>query len=138
MPDASHVGRRYRAAGQVIDAERVRAFAASIAGGAAVPDLGEVPPTFAAVYCLFPTMGQLFFDAEVGLDLTGLVHGEQEFSFDRPVHIGDVVDATAEIVSVEDKRGRVFLTLALEATRAGGGERVCSGRALLIAPGAKS
>jgi hypothetical protein len=138
MPDASHVGRRYRAEGQVIDGERVRAFAASIAGGDAVPDLGEVPPTFAAVYCLFPTMGQLFFDTEVGLDLTGLVHGEQEFSFDRPVRVGDVLDATAEIVSVEDKRGRVFLTLALEATRAAGGERVCSGRALLIAPGATS
>lgn len=135
MPDASHVGRRYRADGQVIDADRVRSFAAAIAGDDPVAELGPVPPTYAAVYCLFPALGQLFFDSEVGLDLTGLVHGEQEFTFAGTVVPGDVVDADAEIVSVENKRGRVFVTVALRATRAGGGEQVCAGRALLIAAG---
>lgn len=137
MPDPSHAGRRYDAPGQVVDGARVARFARSVAGDGPGADLGEVPPTYAAVYCLFPTLGQLFLDPEVGLDLTGLVHGEQSFEFHRPVRSGDTIDASAEIVSIEDKRGRWFVTVAVEGHRPDG-EPVVSGRALLIAPGAAS
>jgi len=133
MPDASHAGRVYRAPGQVIDAERARAFAAAIAGEDTVAEPDAVPPTYAAVYCLFPTLAQLFGDAEVGINLAGLIHGEQEFSFDAPVRPGDVVDAQARIASVQEKRGMTFLEVDLEATR--GAQRVCGGRALLILRG---
>lgn len=131
MPDASHAGRVYRAPGTRIEPDRARAFASAIAGDDAVAEPGAVPPTFAAVYCLFPTLGQLFGDPEVGIDLAGLIHGEQSFSFHRPVRPGEVVDSRARIASVQDKRGMTFVDVELEAT-AEGGDPVCSGRALLI------
>jgi acyl dehydratase len=134
MPDASHVGRVYRAPGQVIEGDRARAFAAAIAGDDAVAEPDAVPPTYAAVYCLFPTLGRLFGDAEVGLNLAGLVHGEQRFTFDEPVRPGDVVDAEARIASVDEKRGMTFLGIEMEASREDG-RRVCTGRALLIVRG---
>lgn len=133
MPDQSHVGRTYEAPGQVVDGTRARAFAKAIAGADEVAEPDAVPPTFAAVYLLFPTLGQLFGDAELGVNLAGLIHGEQEFTLHRPVHPGDVVDARARISSVEDKRGMTFVGVDLDGTR--GGEPVCSGRALLIIRG---
>ena len=137
MPDASHVGRRYEARGQVIDPERARQFAAAISGTDGVPFPGAVPPTYAAVYCLFPTLGQLFGDPEVGVNLAGLIHGEQSFEWPASVHEGDVIDSSVEIVGVDDKRGMTFLTLEVEATRPGDGEVVCRGRSLMIIRGGK-
>ena len=138
MPDRSHIGRRYEASGQVIDADRADAFAAAIAG----PDeraLGDaVPPTYAAVYCLFPTLALLFTDPEVGVNLAGLIHGEQSFEWPEAVRPGDVVDSTAEIVDVEEKRGMTFLTLAVESKRPADGAVVCRGRSLMIIRGGQS
>lgn len=135
MPDRSHIGRRYEAPGQVVDAERSEAFSRAIAGADSAP-LDGVPPTFAAVYCLFPTLALLFSDAEVGVNLAGLIHGEQSFEWPAPVRAGDTVDSTAEIVDVQDKRGMTFLTLAVEARRAADSEVVCRGRSLMIIRGA--
>lgn len=138
MPDQSHVGRRYEAAGQVIDADRSAAFARAIAGPDADAPGDEVPPTFAAAYCLFPTLALLFTDPEVEVSLAGLIHGEQSFEWPAPIHAGDVVDSTAEIVNVEDKRGMTFLTLALTSRRPADGAVVCKGRSLMIIRGAPS
>jgi acyl dehydratase len=134
MPDASHVGRVYRAPGMVVEAERARAFASAIAGEDAVAEPEAVPPTYAAVYCLFPTLGQLFGDAELGINLAGLLHGEQKFSFHEPVRPGDVVESQARIASVQEKRGMTFVDVELEAAT-DAGRPVCSGRALLIIRG---
>ncbi len=131
MPDQSHVGRRYVALGQVVDGGGSEAFAEAIAGGDEVFAPGTVPPTYAAFYCLFPTLYQLFGDAEVGVNLAGLVHGEQSFEWPAQVRAGDVVDASAVIASVEEKRGMTFLGIDHEA-RTQDGETVCRGRSLMI------
>jgi acyl dehydratase len=135
MPDQSHVGRKYSAPGQTIDPDHARRMAAAIAGPDAPFQPDHVPPTFAAVYCLWPTFGQLFTDPEVAMNLAGLIHGEQSFEWPAPVQPGDVVDATAEIVSVADKRDMTFVTLALEARRPADGAIVCRGRSMMIIRG---
>lgn len=137
MPDHTHVGRRYEAPGQVIDGERADAFARAIAGAESAP-LEGVPPTFSAVYCLFPTLAMLFTDPEVEVNLAGLIHGEQSFEWPSPVHAGDVVDSSAEILNVEEKRGMTFLTLAVEARRPADDQVVCRGRSMMIIRGAPS
>jgi hypothetical protein len=131
VPDQSHVGRRYQAPGQVVDGAAAEAFARAIAGSDEVYSPGLVPPTYGAFYCLFPTLYQLFGDAEVGVNLAGLVHGEQSFEWPTPVRGGDVIDATAVIASVEEKRGMTFLGIEHEARRQDG-EVVCRGRSLMI------
>ena len=136
MPDPSHVGKRYAAPGQVVDGERARQMAAAIGGPDGAFEGDAVPPTFAAVYCLAPTLAQLFTDPEMGVNLAGLIHGEQSFEFPEPVHAGDVIDASAEVVGVEDKRGMTFVTLAVEAKRSGDDRVVCRGRSLMIIRGA--
>jgi hypothetical protein len=131
VPDQSHVGRRYQAAGQVVDGAAAEAFERAIGGSDDPYSPGAVPPTYGAFYCLFPTLYQLFGDAEVGVNLAGLVHGEQSFEWPTPVRAGDVLDATAVIASVEEKRGMTFLSIEHEARRQDG-ETVCRGRSLMI------
>jgi acyl dehydratase len=131
MPDASHVGRQYRAPGQVIEGDRAARFAEAVAGGDAVAEPTAIPPTYAAVYLMFPVLGQMFGDAEIGLNLAGLIHGEQGFTFHQPLRDGDVVDSQGAIVSVENKRGMIFVGVDMTATRQDG-TPVCSGHALLI------
>jgi len=132
VPDQSHVGRRYSAPGQRIDPESALAVARAIAGAGEVREPSAVPPTFAAVYCLAPTLAQLFGDREVGIDLAGLIHGEQSFEWPEPVQPGDVIDATAEITSVDTRRGMTFVRLAMEATRPADNAVVCRARSLMI------
>jgi N-terminal half of MaoC dehydratase len=135
VPDATHVGRRYEACGQVIEGDRAKAVGLAIAGENQPYEPEVVPPTYAAVYCLFPTLAQLFGDDEVGISLAGLVHGEQSFEWPASVHAGDVVDSTAEIASVEDKRGMTFVGIDLKAVRQSDQVTVCTGRALMIVRG---
>lgn len=131
MPDPSHVGRRYAAPAQLISPERVAAYAAAVGGDDPTFSPGSVPPVFAAVYCVQPTLARMFADPELGIELAGLIHAEQSFEWPARVCPGDVLDASAEISSVETKRGMTFVTLGLEA-RNRGGETVCRGRSLLL------
>jgi hypothetical protein len=131
MPDQSHVGRRYVAPGQAVSAERVAEYAAALSGADEIFSPGSVPPTFAAVYCLLPALAEVFADPELGIELAGLIHAEQSFEWPVSVLPGDVVDASAEVTSVETKRGLTFVTVGLEATNQDG-ETVCRGRSLLL------
>ena len=129
------MGRRYEAPGQVVAGGQAEALGLAISGGDRPYQPDVVPPTFAAVYCLFPTLAQLFGDEEVGINLAGLVHGEQSFEWPAPVHAGDVVDSTAEIASVEEKRGMTFVGIDLKSVRQSDQVTVCTGRALMIVRG---
>jgi acyl dehydratase len=135
VPDLSHVGRRYRAPGQVVSAERVAEYASAVSGADEVYSPGSVPPAFAAVYCLLPSLSAVLADAELGIELAGLIHAEQSFEWPAPVRPGDVVEASAEVASVESKRGMTFVTLDLTATDQSGAT-VCRGRSLLLLRGA--
>ncbi|MGD1033154.1 MAG: MaoC family dehydratase [Candidatus Dormibacteria bacterium] len=135
MPDPSHAGRRYAAPGQRIGPERVAAYASAVSGGEQPFSPGSVPPAFAAVYCVQPALAEIFADPDLGLELAGLIHVEQSFEWPAPVHPGDVVDAAAEIISVETRRGLTFVTVGLEATNQAGAT-VCRGRTLLLTRGA--
>ena len=132
MPDQSHVGRRYEALAQKIEPEAVAAFAQAIAGADPVFDASSIPPTFAAVYCLYPTLGQLLMDDEVGIDLAGLIHGEQVFEWPNPLRAGDSVDASCRIAGVAEKRGLTFVDIECEAHRASDGVTVCRGTSKMI------
>jgi hypothetical protein len=80
-------------------------------------------------------MAQLLGDQDLGLDLMKLVHGEQAFEFPNALSVGDVVDSTATLVSVDQKAGKTFLGIDLEAKRKADGATVCLGHSTLIIRG---
>jgi acyl dehydratase len=65
------------------------------------------PPMFAAVYSA-GAVGPAVLDPEVGIDLTRMVHGGQEFHWGEPVCAGDTITTEAELKDVYEQDGKVF------------------------------
>ena len=131
MPvDSSLVGRSFppTAAFEVTE-DRVRAFATSAGGSYAG---GPAPATFPIVLA-FEAMNA-FLEAEA-LDLFRIVHGEQRFSYERPVVPGDVLTATLTVASLRQIGGNDIIGTTSEVTDADGA-LVCATSATLVHRGA--
>src|SRR6187455_2912987 len=88
----------------LVDPGRVAAFRAVFSLGAGVP------PTFvtAAEFAVFP---QIFGDPRLGVDFTRVVHGSQEYAFERALREGETLTVRARVGSVRQKGGTGFLTI---------------------------
>src|SRR5580692_3581063 len=60
------------------------------------------PPMFVVVYAGRAVIPALF-DPEVGIDFARMVHGAQEFAWERLVIAGDELTTTAELISAQEK-----------------------------------
>jgi hypothetical protein len=71
------------------------------------------PPTFAAVVTN-AALDALFTDPELGLDLSRIVHGDQQFRYERPLRAGDVVTARLRIDKVRVRGPVEIVSTAVE------------------------
>ena len=129
MADSRWVGRSYETAPFEVTEQSIRGYMA------AVGDLREeaeliAPPTFAMVYG-FDAYWQLWTDQEVALDVAHLVHGEQRFTFQRPVRPGDRITTTGRLTAINSRGEMELVTFELKATDAEG-RPVSDGTALFI------
>jgi acyl dehydratase len=138
---ASYVGRQ--SAPMVYDVERghIRRFVHAIGDAnpiyvdeAAARQAGHeripAPPTFAvALRANDPREG-------MDLDWRKLLHGEQEFTYDRPLYAGDRVTVVGRVAEAYVKSGKSgdldMLVLETVATDAASGERVFRARSLVV------
>ena len=67
------------------------------------------PPTFAIVIQQF-TLDQLVSTEDSGIDMTHIVHGEQRFSYTRPIVAGDELTATLAVTSIKSLGGNAMVT----------------------------
>lgn len=92
------------------------------------------PPTFAIVIS-FQMGAHVVFDPGLGLDYSRVVHGEQAFSYTRPIHAGDVLVGTPRIVDIRDAGRNQAMTWEAVITTTEG-EHVCTATNTLIERGA--
>ena len=104
----------------LVGREKVREFAAAVlatdpisfdvdaAQAAGHADL-VAPPTFAVVVQQL-TLDQLLADPEAGIDFSRVVHGDQRFTFSRPVIAGDELTATLTVTSVKSLGAHSMVT----------------------------
>jgi len=107
--NASLVGKTYPRIAFALVAERVAAFAEAVGH----PGAG-VPPTFATVPELEAGLANVLADPDLGLDLSRVLHGEQEYEWARPLSIGETGTAEASIEEIRSRGGIEFLTLRTE------------------------
>jgi len=113
-----------------IEAAHVEAFARALG---ADPRAG-VPPTYAAVYGLSTTAPMLFADPQAGVDLSRLVHAEQEFEWERHPEVGETITAVGRVTSDTERRGMRLVSFETECSDAEG-KRFCRSQArFLIRP----
>ncbi len=131
MPvDQSLVGRAYPPTRPYeVSEEKVREFVATTG---ATYDGGPAPATFPIVLA-FEAMNA-FLEAEQ-VDLFRIVHGEQRFSYTRPIVPGDVLSATLTVASLRQIGGADIIGTASEITDADGAV-VCTTKATLVHRGA--
>ena len=85
------------------------------------------PPTFAAVISA-QAWNQLFSDPELELSLERIVHGDQRFTFHRPIRAGDVVIATVIIDKVRVRAGSELVSATVDMSGRDG-EQICTAQA---------
>lgn len=133
MPiDQSLVGREFPPTTPYeVTAGKLREFAA--ATGAPL-DTELAPPTF-PITVAFDAMND--FLADVQVDLFRIVHGEQRFTYVRPVHVGDVLTATLKVETLRQIGGNDIIGTTSLVTDADGA-LVCTTKATLIHRGEDS
>lgn len=67
------------------------------------------PPTFAVVVQEH-TLAQLLAEPDAGIDFSRVVHGDQRFTFTRPIVAGDELTATLTVTSVKTLGGNSMVT----------------------------
>jgi acyl dehydratase len=77
---------------------------------------GIVAPPMFGVTVIWEAILKPVMDPELQADLIRLVHGEQDMEFLNPIRLGDVITATAKIISIETKATGETLTVELNAS----------------------
>jgi acyl dehydratase len=117
-----------------VSREKVREYAAAtgVRGPALDDDAGPTvaPPTFAACFTV-GRGGAMFSDPELGAHFN-LVHGSQEYTFHRPIRVGDILECTPKIADIKAKGAMEFLTLEIECVDAVTRDPVVTSRGTII------
>jgi acyl dehydratase len=143
MPlDPSFVGRSYPAtAPYLVGREKIREFAAAIgdanpaytdveaARALGHPDL-VAPPTFAIVLSLSASH-HVVKDPELGIDYSRVVHGDQRFSYTRPIFAGDELSVVVTVEKIRSVAGNDIITTRGDIATTDG-EAVCSAYSTLV------
>ena len=89
-----------------------------------------VPPTFvtAAEFTVFP---HVIGDPALGLDFTRVLHGSQEYTYERPLREGETLIVRARIDSIRQKGDTGFLTVVME-LRDEEDRLVCTARSQMV------
>ncbi|WP_342373131.1 MaoC family dehydratase N-terminal domain-containing protein [Propioniciclava soli] len=128
----AHVGRTYPPSEPyLVSREKIAEFAAAIGGDDAAytgPD-AVAPPTFAAVLAA-RAWQSMFADPELDVALHRTIHGDQRFTWTRPLRAGDEVVATLGIQSVRMRGRSAIIGVGVEL--AVDGEVVCTSTSTLF------
>ncbi len=132
----SAVGKTFAPVTYAVGREKIREFAHAVgetdplhldldaARAAGYADL-VAPPMFAVVYS-GPAIMPALFDPEVGIDFARMVHGGQEFTWERLVVAGDEITTEARLVDVSERVGNSFFVFETRSSNQDG-EDVCTG-----------
>lgn len=122
--NAAAAGKIYPDVQFTVEPYRVEAFRAVFA------EVTGVPATFATA-AEFTVIPDVVADPELGLDFTRVLHGTQEYAFERPLEEGERLTIRSKIESIREMGGNGFLVLATELLDPEGAV-VCTARSTLI------
>jgi acyl dehydratase len=99
---------------------------------AGFPDV-LAPPTFPIVITM-ASSGQAMADPGLNLNYAMVVHGEQRFEYQRPLHAGEIVTAEVTIADIRDIGRNSVMTTSTKISTVNG-EHVCTAHATLVERG---
>jgi acyl dehydratase len=131
------IGKTYAPTNYAVGREKVREYARAVgetnplyldvdAARAAGHDDVVAPPMFAVVYT-FPSVMPVFFDPELGIDFSRLVHGGQDFEWGPLVVAGDEIATTLTVADISSRGRNSYFVFETTSTNQRD-ETVCVGR----------
>jgi acyl dehydratase len=126
----------------LVGREKVREFARAVfassplnvdVDAAATAGYSDIvaPPTFPVVV-QEATLAQLLAEPDAGIDFAMVVHGEQRFSYTRPIVAGDELTATLTVTSVKSLGGNSMVTAESRIVDASGSHVVTAISTLVV------
>ncbi|WP_317451240.1 FAS1-like dehydratase domain-containing protein [Microcella alkalica] len=126
----------------LVGREKVREFARAVLATAALhhdPEAARAagfadvvaPPTFPIVVAE-ATLQQLLAEPDAGIDFSRVVHGDQRFSYSRPIVAGDELTATLRVTSIKTLGGNSMITSETSMVDADGAHVVTSVSTLVV------
>lgn len=120
--DPSNVGRTFVSAEPyLVGREKIREFATAtgekspichdVAAARAAGHADVVAPTTFPIVVTLNAMGDAVTDPSVGVDWSRVVHGDQRFSYNRPIVAGDELTVHTVIESIKTLAGNDMITL---------------------------
>jgi hypothetical protein len=92
---------------------------------------GDPAPATFPIVVAFAAMQGLMVDPEVGIELHHVVHGQQKFSYQRPVAVGDRLTATLTVSGLRQIAGTDIISTSSAITDESGA-LVCTAEATLV------
>ena len=126
----------------LVGREKIREFARAVlatsqlnfdveaAQSAGYADL-VAPPTFPIVV-QEKTLAQLLAEPDAGIDFSRVVHGEQRFSYTRPIVAGDELTAQLTVASIKSLGGHTMITAVSAITDSSGAHVVDATSTLVV------
>ncbi|HKT05611.1 MAG TPA: MaoC family dehydratase N-terminal domain-containing protein [Rugosimonospora sp.] len=123
--DRSYAGRAYPpTVPYLVGREKIREFADAVGASDPAyrdPDAAKAlghpdviaPPTFPIVV-VAAGLQQLIDDPDLGLDFSRVVHGDQRFTYSRPVRAGDRLTCAVTIEEITSRAGSDFLSTRMD------------------------
>ena len=120
--DPSNVGRTFVSSEPyLVGREKIREFATAtgetspichdVAAARAAGHADVVAPTTFPIVVTLNAMGDAVTDPSVGVDWSRVVHGDQRFSYNRPIVAGDELTVHTVIESIKTLAGNDLITL---------------------------
>ena len=126
----------------LVGREKVREFARATRASASVHHDVEAaraagfadvvaPPTFPIVVAE-ATLQQLLAEPDAGIDFSRVVHGDQRFTYTRPIVAGDELTATLRVTGIKTLGGNAMVTSETAMVDAAGDHVVTSVSTLVV------
>jgi hypothetical protein len=94
------------------------------------PSRGEAPPTYMTIF----RQGEFELMQKLGIPLSKVLHGEQEYSYESPIRSGDELAFRSTVASANEKAGMLFLIFETT-TEAKGGRKIGTSKTTVIVRG---
>lgn len=91
-----------------------------------------IAPTTFPIVIQQAALAQLIEDPDAGIDFSRVVHGDQRFSYTRPIVAGDELTATLSVTSVKGLGGHSMVTSDTAITDASGAHVVTATSTLVV------